>query len=89
MLVPLSHVEVSATSVQVRSCAQEPGPEVVPEPHLLFVHVCPFGQVPQSSVPPQPSARAPQVPPCAEHVVGVQPPEHDATGLSVGVGQSL
>jgi hypothetical protein len=89
MLLPLSHVDVSATSVQVRSCAQEPGPEVVPEPHLLFVHVCPLGQVPQSRVPPQPSERAPQVAPFAEHVVGVQPPEHEGTGLAVGVGQSL
>src|SRR5258708_30302919 len=89
MLVPLSHVETSAESVHVRSCPQVPGPEVVPEPLLLFVHVCPLGQVPQLTVPPQPSASAPQVAPWAEHVVGVQLPEHATTGLAVGVGQSF
>jgi hypothetical protein len=89
MLVPLSHVETSAESVHVKSCPQVPGPEVVPEPHLLFVHVCPLGQVPQLIAPPQPSASAPQVAPCAEHVVGVQLPEHATTGLAVGVGQSF
>jgi hypothetical protein len=89
MLVPLSHVESSAASVHMRSCAQVPGPPVVPAPHLLFVQVWPLGQVPQLSVPPQPSAIDPQVAPRAEHVFGVQPVEHAETGLAVGVGQSL
>jgi hypothetical protein len=34
----------------------------------------PDGQVPQDSVPPQPSGIVPQVFPCAAQVVGVQPP---------------
>jgi hypothetical protein len=89
MFVPWSHVDSSATSVHVRSCAQVPGPPVVPAPHLLFVHVCPLGQVPQVSVPPHPSPMDPHVAPSAEHVFGVQEPAHADTGFAVGVGQSL
>jgi hypothetical protein len=40
----------------------------------LFVHVAFTAHVPQLSVPPQPSGMLPQFFPCAEHVVGVQPP---------------
>jgi hypothetical protein len=40
----------------------------------LLVQVALTGQVPQLSVPPQPSGIVPQFLPCAEHVVGVQPP---------------
>jgi hypothetical protein len=88
--VPLSQLDVSAVPVQVRSCPQLPGPDVVPEPHLLLVQLCPAGQVPQLRVPPQPSEMMPHVAPCAEQVVGVHvPPGHAATGLSAGVGQSL
>jgi hypothetical protein len=88
MLEPLSHDERSAASVQVRSCEQVPGPPVVPAPHLLWVHVWPLPHVPQLNVPPHPSETVPHVAPSAEQVVGVQPPEHDETGLVVGVGQS-
>jgi hypothetical protein len=42
--------------------------------HTLFVHVALTGHVPQLSVPPHPSGMLPQFFPCAEHVVGVQPP---------------
>jgi hypothetical protein len=42
--------------------------------HTLFVHVALTAQVPQLSVAPQPSGMLPQFLPCAEHVVGVQPP---------------
>jgi len=35
-------------------------------------HVWPVGQVPQSSVPPQPSGMAPQLSPAAAQVVGTQ-----------------
>jgi len=89
MLVPVSQPETSAESVQVKSCEQDPGPPVVPAPHLLLVHVWPLAQVPQLSVPPHPSLMAPHVAPRAEQVFGVQPPEHDPTGFAVGVGQSL
>jgi hypothetical protein len=89
MLVPWSHVDRSATSVHVRSCAHVPGPLVVPAPHLLFVHVCPLVHVPQSSVPPHPSEMDPQVAPRAEHVFGVHEPAQADTGFAVGVGQSL
>jgi hypothetical protein len=89
IVVPLSHPETSAASVHVRSCVQVPGPPVVPAPHTLLVHVWPLVHVPQLRVPPQPSAIAPHVAPTAEHVLGVQPPEHDETGFVVGVGQSL
>jgi hypothetical protein len=89
MFVPLSHPETSAVSVHVRSCAHVPGPPVVPAPQTLLVQVWPLVQVPQFSVPPQPSEMDPQVAPTAEHVFGVQPPEHDETGSAVGVGQSL
>jgi hypothetical protein len=89
MLEPWSHVEGSAASVHVRSCAHVPGPLVVPAPHLLFVHVCPLVHVPQFSVPPHPSEMDPHVAPSAEHVFGVHEPGHDDTGFAVGVGQSL
>jgi hypothetical protein len=56
---------------------------------LLPVQVWPLGHVPQLSVPPQPSDTEPHVAPTAEHVFGVQPVEHTATGFCVGVGQSL
>jgi hypothetical protein len=75
--------------VHARSCAHVPGPDVVPAPHLLLVHVWPLGHVPQVSVPPQPSGTDPHVAPASEQVVGVQPVEHAATGFCVGVGQSL
>jgi hypothetical protein len=39
MVVPWSHVDTSAASVHVRSCVHVPGPEVVPDPHLLLVQV--------------------------------------------------
>jgi hypothetical protein len=89
MFEPLSHVDRSATSVQVRSWVHEPGPPVVPAPHLLLVQVWPLEHVPQFKVPPQPSAIDPHVAPSAEQVLGVQPLEHAATGFAVGVGQSL
>ena len=47
------------------------------QPHTLVVppppQVCGAVQVPQFSVPPQPSASEPQFFPCAAQVVGVQP----------------
>jgi hypothetical protein len=88
-LVPLSQPETREASVHVRSCAQAPGPPVVPAPQMLLVQVWPFVHVPQDSVPPHPSAIDPQVAPSAEHVFGVQPPAQDETGFVVGVGQSL
>ena len=75
--------------MHVRSCVHVPGPEVVPAPHMLFVHVWPLGQLPQLSVPPQPSATRPQVAPACEQVLGVQPDVHTGTGFCGGVGQSL
>jgi hypothetical protein len=38
---------------------------------LLALQVCPVGQVPQASVPPQPSLILPQIAPSAVQVVGV------------------
>jgi hypothetical protein len=89
MVVPWSHVDRSAASVHVRSCAHVPGPPVVPAPHLLFVQVWPLGHVPQLSVPPHPSETAPHVAPTAVHVFGVHDPAQAPTGFAVGVGQSL
>ena len=61
-----------------------------------FVQVWPASQVPQVSMPPQPSAMPPQVAPCAAQVVGVQvvplvlPVQVWVVGLQVmPVGQSL
>jgi hypothetical protein len=88
-LLPLSQPATSASPVQVRSCVHVPGADVVPDPHTLFVHVWPLGQVPQLSVPPQPSETEPHVAPTLEHVFGVHPVEHAETGFCVGVGQSL
>jgi hypothetical protein len=42
--------------------------------HTLFVHVALTAHVPQFSDPPHPSGMLPQFLPCAEQVVGVQPP---------------
>jgi hypothetical protein len=56
---------------------------------LLLVQVWPLGQVPQVTVPPQPSATVPHVAPAAEHVFGVHPVEQADTGFCTGVGQSL
>jgi hypothetical protein len=89
MVLPVSHPLTSAVPVHVRSCVQAPGPELVPDPHTLFVHVWPLGHVPHVSVPPQPSETEPHVAPAAEHVLGVQPVRHVETGFCVGVGQSL
>jgi hypothetical protein len=88
-VLPLSQPLTSAVPVQVRSCAHEPGPELVPLPHLLPEQVCPLGQVPQLSVPPQPSDTEPHVAPTAEQVLGVHPVVQAATGFCVGAGQSL
>jgi hypothetical protein len=88
-LLPLSQLFASAAPVHVKSCAHEPGPELVPAPHLLPVQVCPLGHTPQLSVPPQPSDTEPHVAPAAEHVFGAHPVEHTGTGFCVGVGQSL
>jgi hypothetical protein len=88
-VLPVSHPFARAVPVHVRSCAQVPGPALVPAPHMLFVHVCPLGHVPQLSVPPQPSETLPQVAPACEHVFGVQPEVQAATGFCAGVGQSL
>ena len=88
-LLPVSQVDTSAAPVHARSCVHAPGPDVVPAPHLLLVHVWPLGHTPHVSVPPQPSEIDPQVAPASEHVVGVQPVAQAATGFCVGVGQSL
>jgi hypothetical protein len=57
---------------------------------LLLVQVWPLGQVPQLNTPPHPSEMEPQVAPRAAQVLGVQVPTGQAaTGLVVGVGQSL
>jgi hypothetical protein len=88
-LLPLSQPLVSAAPVHVRSCTHDPGPELVPLPHLLPLQVWPLGHVPQLRVPPQPSETEPHVAPTAEQVFGVQPVAHAATGFCVGVGQSL
>jgi hypothetical protein len=40
--------------------------------HLPLTHDSPAGQVPQLSIPPQPSEMLSQLTPCAAHVVGVQ-----------------
>lgn len=88
-VVPVSQPEASAAPVHVRSCVHELGPGLVPAPHTLPVQVWPLGQVPQVSVPPQPSEIVPQVALCEAHVVGVQVvPEQAATGFCAGVGQS-
>jgi hypothetical protein len=88
-VVPLSQPDTSAAPVQVRSCVHEPGPGLVPMPHLLPLQVWPLGQVPHVSTPPQPSEIVPQVALCAAHVAGVQVvPGHAETGFCAGVGQS-
>src|SRR2546425_806065 len=38
-----------------------------------MLHTCPLGQVPQLSVPPQPSGTEPQPKPCEAQVIGLQP----------------
>jgi hypothetical protein len=85
----LSQPWTSAVPVQVKSWVHVPGPVLVPAPHLLPVHVCPLGHVPQLSTPPHPSDTMPQVAPTCEQVFGVQPVEHTGAGFWAGVGQSL
>ena len=88
-LLPVSHPLASAVPVHARSWEHVPGPELVPAPHMLFVHVWPLGHVPQLSVPPHPSLTLPHVAPACEHVFGVHPVEQAEIGFWVGVGQSL
>jgi hypothetical protein len=88
-VLPLSQPFASAVPVHVRSCAQVPGPALVPAPHTLFVQLWPLGQVPPLRVPPHPSETTPQVAPTCEQVFGVQPEAQVATGFCAGVGQSL